>query len=100
VGQVRELQAVFPPQGAFPNGHNAPALGSQLEQVLLVVFGVPGYLASPELRIGFGPLEEMALVPMPETPVNENNGPVLREDKVGASGQVALVQPVAKSERM
>jgi len=41
----------------------------------------------------------MALMPMPEAPVDENNGAVFGEDNVGTARQVPAVQPVTETQR-
>ncbi len=42
----------------------------------------------------------MAVMPMPEATVNEDNRPVLGKDQVGLSGEPLRMQPVAQPGRM
>ena len=57
-------------------------------------------LLAPELLPRGRPSEQMAVMPVPEATVNENNRPVSGEDKVGLSGECFRMQPVAQPGRM
>jgi hypothetical protein len=52
---------------------------------------------SPELLSAFWPFEQMAIMAVPEAPINENNCLISRKDQVGLSRQFAVVQSKSKA---
>ena len=64
-----------------------------------MVFGViamiPDNLPSPKCRVVLRPVEEGAVVSMPEATVNKNDRLVLLQHDIRAPWKVALVQSVA-----
>lgn len=88
------------PRLALPHGQYRPFFPKNLT-LLLVAFDVPHSLTLPELCIRLGNNSSIrALVHVPEATVNEDDGPMFRENDVRASRQIADVQPVPISERV
>jgi hypothetical protein len=65
---------------------------------LLVTFFIPVYFLCPEFRIGLGQTEILApIVPMPETAIYKDTGPVLAQYDVRMPRQTGIVHPIAES---
>ena len=62
-----------------------------------VTFGVGLDFLAPEILPGRWPAEEMTIMPVPEAPMNKNNGMVARENQIGTAGQVFPVQSKPES---
>lgn len=62
-----------------------------------VAFDVPADLRPPEIRAYRRPSEEVAAVAVPETSVNENDGPKSWEDDVGPARQILPVQAISEA---
>lgn len=87
-------------ESAFPDCCNAPARFQQRRCGPCVVQCIAVYLLTPEVLSRGGPAEQMAVVPMPETTMYEDNCPVSGKDKVGLSGEVLRMQAVAQAGRV
>jgi hypothetical protein len=94
------IQAGFAFQGAFPDRGNAPARRQKGRNGPLVIRDVPVDFGSPELLAGPRPLEQMAIMVMPEAAVHKNNGFVFWEYEVWFAWEVAVMQAVSKTCRM
>lgn len=57
---------------------------------------VPDF-CSPEFRAGLWPFEKVAVVPVPEATVNQNDGPVFGEYHVGFTREPFVVKSKAES---
>ena len=68
--------------------------------MLAIILAVSADLGLPEVHACRRPLEEMTVVPMPETAVYEDHRPSRREHKVRLSRQLAVVKAIAEAERM
>lgn len=54
-------------------------------------------LLAPEILPGRWPAKEMTIMPVPEAPMNEENGMMAGENQIGTAGQVLPVQSEPKS---
>mgnify|MGYP001404443244 FL=1 len=62
-----------------------------------VAIDIPVEFLPPKLLVGLGSsCVAAALMPVPETAVDEDNRPVLREHKVGGAGQLPHMKPISK----
>jgi len=62
---------------AFPKQAYTPPQPPQLRQFLLIPANIALDFVPPELRPCFGPFEQSTLMPMPETPVDQNHRSML-----------------------
>ena len=86
---------------AFPHCEHSPADLPQMSGVASISFRISRSLCVPELGICLrSDSAESTLVHVPEATVNEDDGPMLWENDVRASRQIADVQPVPISERV
>lgn len=89
--------ARFPLQCAFPYGQDVPAVLLEFIVVSLVNFPVSGKFFPPKLLPGFWPFKQMAVVPMPETPVDKDDRIIFWQDQVRFAGKSFVVKPVTES---
>ena len=74
---------------AFPNNHNIPTEYAKALLVRSVTFDVSGKLHFPELRIALGNIAKCAaLMPVPETAMDEDGGPISRKNNVRPAGEI------------
>lgn len=74
-------------QPAFPDDDHPPAQAAEAADVPAVVGHVPREFFGPKLPVGLGGGGALAtLVPVPETAVDEDHGPVARQDDVRLAG--------------
>jgi hypothetical protein len=91
----------FPSELTFPNCNHTPPNLSQLRLLAAVSLDVCVELMLPTFGVvGWRRGVAASLMPVPETSMNEDSDPVLREYQVGRSGQVAGVQAVAETVRV
>lgn len=64
---------------------------------LLIARDVRVNLCFPELPSGAGPFEKMAIMSVPETPVNKHNGVVPPEDNIWSPGKTRIMQSVSEA---
>jgi hypothetical protein len=69
----------------------------QSDQCAFVDFSVTFDLFAPEVLPRFWPLEQVTIMPMPETAMNEDYGPVLGKHKVWLAWQAPVVEHIAKA---
>lgn len=84
-------------QAAFPDSQNTPAVLLQLADRAVVTLTVAFNFLLPEFLSRGRPLEQMTVVAMPEAAVDKDYGAVFRKDKIGASRQPAVMQPVPEA---
>lgn len=85
---------------ALPDDHHPPPDFPEFSPHDPVSFHIPLKLPAPEIDPCLRHVTKAAaLVPVPETAVNQNNRPVTRQNNIGAAGQVRNVEakPVAKA---
>lgn len=92
-----EWQAGLSLQGALPDRADAPARFGQGLMLPPVALDVRPDLVAPEVLAALRPAEQVAVMPVPETAVNEDHRAPAGEDKIGLAGQVLAVQPEAES---
>jgi hypothetical protein len=63
-------------------------------------FAIPGDLRAPELVARRRPLEERAVVAMPETPMDKHDRVPTRKNEVGTSWKIPDVQSKAEATSM
>lgn len=85
-------------QGAFPNDSHTPSKIVKHCCMARVPVDISLEFLLPEfaVRLWRGGVPT-AFVPVPETAVNEDHGPVFREHKIGRARQISYVKPVPKS---
>lgn len=66
--------------------------------VSCVSFLIVADFPTPVFPVGLGPLEEPAIMAMPETTVYEYYGLVLGQDQVWGAWQLAIMEAVAKTQ--
>ncbi len=89
--------ARFSFQCTFPYGQDVPAVLLEFVVVSQVNFPVSGKFFPPKLLPGFWPFEQMAVVPMPETPVDKDDRIIFWQDQVRFTGKTFVVKPVTES---
>jgi len=78
---------------ALPHNDNAPAGAPKQGDLAAVARNVGGELCGPETSASCrGRREPAALVPMPETAVDENDGVPAGKDEVGSAGEIAVAR--------
>ncbi len=75
-------KAEFAFQGTLPNHQASPALSGQIFQPVPVTIHISENFLFPELRSGLGPFKEMALMPVPETAMDEYGSIVLFQNEI------------------
>ncbi len=93
----RHTVLIFPFNRTPPDCENPPALILELPAIARINLPVAVNFISPELFPGCGPLEQIAIVPVPETTVYKNHSIIFREDQVGLSWQTFVVKFVTES---
>ncbi len=84
-----------PAQLTFPNDYHGPALCLQLSPDIFIPFLIPCNFVDPKLSVSLGNnISWTPLMSVPKTAVDENGGPILWQDNVGASGKSLVVNPV------
>jgi hypothetical protein len=71
-----------------------------LPEIAGIIFSISADLSLPEVLPRARPLEQVAIVEMPEAAINENGSPVLGEDQIRFPWQRFVVEPVSVSEAM
>tara|TARA_R110002126_G_scaffold291777_2_gene457741 strand:- start:9860 stop:10153 length:294 start_codon:yes stop_codon:yes gene_type:complete len=89
--------ASFTLQGTFPDSTDTPATISKGQILLMVPLDVPPDLLPPKNLLALRPAEQMAIMAVPETPMNEYNGFAPVEYKIRFSWKVFAVQPKSES---
>jgi len=89
-----------PAQCALPDHANPPAVIAKLCCCTLIACCVAADLLLPECRSCGGHGSQVAVVRVPETPVDEQHGTTLCENQIGLTRKVALVQSVAQALRV
>lgn len=86
---------------ALPDNEHAPSCCLQRSQILGIPLQVALELRFPSfgIRCRLGRKATASML-MPETPMHENYYAVFWQDKIGRTGKVASVQPVAVALRM
>ncbi len=85
-------------QSTFPYCEHPPSELSQLPTFVSVALQVACYFRDPEFPVGFRNHEEMAPMTVPEAAMNENSGPVPRENEIRRPRKVPTVKLVPKPE--
>ena len=94
---LRDMSAPF--YGTFPDDGDSP---SKLPTKLHVP-RIPGTvsldLGPPEIPSCGGPFEKMTVMPMPEAPIDKNQGTVTGQDNIGRAGDIPDVEaePVTRT---
>lgn len=83
---------------ARPDDHDVPSLLPQGGVVLVIAIDVLCDLVEPEFAVGGRELASLAGVAVPEAPVDEHDGVVLRQDYVWSSGKISPVESKPKTE--
>lgn len=86
--------------GAFPDDPDPPASLMQGLDCGLIPRDIGLDFSAPEVFPRLRPLEQMAVVAMPEASMNEKNRMILREDEVRAPAQFPIVQPKTETAGM
>ena len=83
---------------ALPNNNDEPSFSLKLAPNFLVTLLVTGDLGLPKLGVGLGyRIVLAAIVAVPKTAMDEDNGAVLGKDDVGGAGEAFVVYPVSES---
>lgn len=86
------------PERAFPNDSDTPAIGGQFRNRPFVPRLIGTELLIPELLACLRQAEEWtAFMPVPKTPMDENDGSPLRQDNVRLSGEFRSMKPIAEA---
>lgn len=85
------------PHGAFPDFKDPPSLGKQGLAVSVIPVPVAGDFVTPELRPGSRQPEQMTVMAMPETAVNQNDSLPAGQNDIGSSWQLSVMKAVAES---
>lgn len=93
-------KALFSLDRAFPDGCDTPAKRMQCCQRQIIMMAILPDFFSPPFSAGSWPTEQMAIVPMPETAIDLNDRPILRQHNVRTSRQCPDMQPEPKSLSM
>lgn len=88
------------PDPAFPYHLAMPTQLFQLDFNTLVPCPIRIDLGSPELRPGFWQPEQVAVMAVPEAPVDEDHCPVFGQHDIRAAGQAGAPKAVAEAEGM
>lgn len=85
-------------QGAFPDDGHTPAKLAKHFRMARIATDVSLKFLLPEISIDLGSrCVSAALMPVPETAMNEYHGSVLRKHKVRASGKAPYMKSIAES---
>jgi len=95
-----QLHSQWAAQCTFPNVQYTPGLSIQIDFRTPVTVKISFDLFTPEFMPSFWPFEELTVVAMPETAVNENHGAIAWKYQVRSSRELALVQTEAKASRV
>lgn len=87
-------------ESALPNRQHTPAASIEFIPGLLIPLPCASDLLPPEVGSRRRPLEQMAVVAVPEAAIHENNGIESREHQIGPSRKVRSVEPIAKAHRV
>lgn len=87
-------------ESALPNRQRTPASSIEFIPGLLIPHPCASDLLPPEVGSRRGPLEQMAVVAVPEAAIHENNGIESREHQVGPPWEVRSVEPIAEAHRV
>jgi hypothetical protein len=82
---------------AFPNSQNSPSGVSEPLLRKNVSSEIPIDFVFPEIFSARRPAKQMAIVPMPKTPVRKQNGPILGKNHIWPSRQSGRMQSVSKA---
>lgn len=93
-------QTILPLQRTLPNNSNPPARCPERLLVSRVDFAVAFDLCAPEFLMRGGPLEQVAVMPMPEAAVNEQHGSVFGKYEIRFARQTPVVEPKAETASM
>jgi len=86
---------------AFPHNGRAPASYMEGTEGSPIPLDISFEFRCPEFRsCRWRGRETATLVPVPETTVNENHGPVSRENQIGLSWQGLGMKPISEPESM
>lgn len=97
-GQSLSRGICIRPEGALPNGGNAPAVLKQGGDSGRIPRTVSSQLFRPKLRTGLRQLKVRApSVGVPKAPVHEYDGIPLRKHEVGLARELLAMQPVPES---
>jgi hypothetical protein len=97
VKQRIRMQSASTKNGTLPNSEDPPVELVESGQDLCIVCPISRDLPPPEVHIRRRPPEHLALVPMPQASVDENDCTVLGKSQVRASRQIPTVQSVAEA---
>jgi hypothetical protein len=97
---VAQRETLSSLQSALPDVADAPAILQQLLANFDVTADVSTDLFSPELLLSFRPSEQMTVMAVPETAVDEDHGFAASEDQVGFAGELRVVEPITPTERV
>jgi len=97
-GQSLSRGICIRPEGALPNGGDAPAVLKQGGDSGCIPCTVPSQLFRPKLRAGFRQSKVRAPgVGVPKAPVHEYDGIPLREHEIGLARELLAMQPVPEA---
>jgi len=94
ISKCRTLAAAC---STLPHGKNPPTKCQKRLFRTLIAHLVLLDLLAPELRVCCGILEKLALMPVPKTPVDLDDGPVLGQHDVRATGKVLAMNAEPKT---
>ena len=95
--QVRDERISSLGQLTLPDDGPLPPGNSQIGVVFPVSLNVPGYFRLPVFDVAGRHPGAFAAMPMPETAMNEDGRPVLRQHQVGLARQILAVQSEPES---
>lgn len=88
------------PELAFPNLGDPPSRAYQSISISQIARNIGCNLLLPELCVRARPLEQMAVVAMPEAALHLDHGITLWENDIGPAREPPIVQDVAVSQPM
>lgn len=95
----KKVTQVVRSERAFPDHEYPPTRLLQQSDLPPVALDVGFEFFDPFVAVGRWSISQPArVVPVPEAPVDEQGGSILRKDKIGAAGQIPTVQPETHSE--
>lgn len=97
---IRQLLAILPPECALPDDQYAPIRLLQIVYRFNISLPVAADFLLPKLRTRPGPLEQRALVTVPEATVGKYHSMVFRENHVWLPRHTGPVQSESESAAM
>jgi hypothetical protein len=80
------ISGILSAHGTFPDYEMTPSQSIELREHFAVPLSVSGYLCPPEFRPGTGKPEQLAVMPVPETPMHKNHRLIFLQNNIRLAG--------------